>query len=273
MKTWIITGASAGGIGEGIARAVLSNGDNAVITARSMEKLEAIAAEYPQTCLAVTLDMADRAQMKNVVAQAIEKFGSIDVLVNNAGHGYRSSVEEGEEVAIRELYETNLFGPIWLIKEVLPYLRAQGSGVIMNTTSIAAERSAIGSGYYASSKAALDLLTDGLCKELAPLGIRVMVIEPGSFRTHFYDEALKSAPLTIDAYKDSTWKNANAVNKRLQPGDPMKAGALVYQMAYAEEAPFRLLLGADAVNAVVTTAKGRIDEAEKFADLSSGTAY
>ena len=202
MKTWIITGASAGGIGEGIARAVLSNGDNAVITARSMEKLEAIAAEYPQTCLAVTLDMADRAQMKNVVAQAIEKFGSIDVLVNNAGHGYRSSVEEGEETAIRELYETNLFGPIWLIKEVLPYLRAQGSGVIMNTTSIAAERSAIGSGYYASSKA-----------------------------------------------------------------------ALVYQMAYAEEAPFRLLLGADAVNAVVTTAKGRIDEAEKFADLSSGTAY
>ena len=100
-----------------------------------------------------------------------------------------------------------------------------------------------------------------------------MVIEPGSFRTHFYDEALKSAPLTIDAYKDSTWKNANAVNKRLQPGDPMKAGALVYQMAYAEEAPFRLLLGADAVNAVVTTAKGRIDEAEKFADLSSGTVY
>ena len=160
-----------------------------------------------------------------------------------------------------------------MIKEVLPYLRAQGSGVIMNTTSIAAERSAIGSGYYASSKAALDLLTDGLCKELKPLGIRVMVIEPGSFRTHFYDEALKSAPLTIDAYKDSTWKNANAQNKRQQPGDPMKAGELIYSMGYAEDAPFRLLLGADAVNAVVTTAKGRIEEAEKYADLSSGTAY
>ena len=273
MKTWIITGASTGGIGEGIARAVLSHGDNAVITARSLEKLKPIADDYPDTCLPVTLDMSDREQMKVVTAQAVKTFGRIDVLVNNAGHGYRSSVEEGEDAAIRELFETNLFGPIQMIKEVLPHMRAQGSGVIMNTTSIAAERSAVGSGYYASSKAALDLLTDGLCKELKPLGIRVMVIEPGAFRTHFYDAALKSAPLTIDAYKDSTWKNANAVNQRMQPGDPMKAGELIYRMAFAEEAPFRLLLGADAVNAVVSTAEGRIEEAKKFADFSASTGF
>ena len=273
MKTWLITGASAGGIGEGIARAVLSHGDNAVITARSLEKLEAIAKDYPESCLPAVLEMSDREQMKAVVSQALEKFGQIDVLVNNAGHGYRSSVEEGEEAAIRELFETNLFGPVNMVREVLPHMRALGSGVIMNTTSIAAERSAIGSGYYASSKAALDLLTDGLCKELKPLGIRVMVIEPGSFRTHFYDEALKSAPLTIDAYKNSTWKNANAENKRQQPGDPMKAGELIYRMAFAEEAPFRLLLGADAVNAVITTAEGRIEEAKKFAELSASTEF
>ena len=162
-KTWIITGASAGGIGEGIARAVLANGDNAVITARSMAKLETIAKDYPETCLPVTLDMSDRGQMKEVVAKTVEKFGTVDVLINNAGHGYRSSVEEGEDEAIRELFETNLFGPINMIKEVLPIMREKGEGVIMNTTSIAAERSAVGSGYYASSKAALDLLTDGLC--------------------------------------------------------------------------------------------------------------
>ena len=113
----------------------------------------------------------------------------------------------------------------------------------------------------------------GLCKELKPLGIRVMVIEPGSFRTHFYDEALKSAPLKVDAYKDSTWKNANAVNKRQQPGNPAKAGELIYKMAYAEEAPFRLLLGADAVKAVVTTAEGRIEEANKFASFSESTSF
>ncbi len=272
-KTWIITGASAGGIGEGIARAVLSHGDNAVITARSLSKLEGIAKDYPETCLPITLDMSDRAQMKEVVRQTVEKFGTVDVLINNAGHGYRSSVEEGEDEAIQELFQTNLFGPVNMIKEVLPILREKGEGVIMNTTSIAAERSAVGSGYYASSKAALDLLTDGLCKELKPLGIRVMVIEPGSFRTHFYDEALKSAPLTVSAYKDSTWKNANAENKRQQPGDPMKAGELVYRMAYAEEAPFRLLLGSDAVKAVVTTAEGRLEEAKKFAADSQSTDF
>ena len=272
-KTWIITGASAGGIGEGIARAVLAHGDNAVITARSLAKLEGIAADYPDTCLPVTLDMADQEQMKNIVEKTVEKFGTVDVLVNNAGHGYRSSVEEGEDEAVRELFETNYFGPVNMIKTVLPIMRANGSGVIMNTTSIAAERSAIGSGYYASSKAALDLLSDGLRKELAPLGIRVMVIEPGSFRTHFYDEALKSAPLTVDAYKDSTWKNANAENKRQQPGDPLKAGELIYRMAFAEEAPFRLLLGSDAVKAVTTTAQAKIEEAEKFAGQSQSTDF
>lgn len=272
-KTWIITGASAGGIGEGIALAVLKKGDNAVVTARSLEKLKTLAEAYPETCLPFVLDIGNKEMIKELVKAAVERFGTVDVLVNNAGHGYRASVEEGEEEAIRELYETNLFGPVNLIREVLPILREKGSGAILNTTSIAAERSAIGSGYYASSKAALDLLTDGLSKELKPLGIRVMVIEPGSFRTHFYDEALKSAPLTIDAYKDSTWKNANAVNKRQQPGDPMKAGEVVVKMVEAEDAPFRLLLGSDAVNAVVSTAEGRIEEAKKYADISASTNY
>ena len=272
-KTWIITGASVGGIGEGIARAVLSHGDNAVITARSLSKLEPIAKDYPDTCLPLTVDMADKEQIRDAVTKAVERYGTVDVLVNNAGHGYRSSVEEGEEDAVQELFRTNVFGPVDMIKAVLPVLRAKGEGVIMNTTSIAAERSAVGSGYYAASKAALDLLTDGLNKELKPLGIRVMVIEPGSFRTHFYDEALKSAPLTVDAYKDSTWKNANAVNKRQQPGDPMKAGELVYRMAYAEEAPFRLLLGSDAVKAVLTTAEARIEETNRYAEDSRSTDF
>ena len=272
-KTWIITGTSAGGIGEGIARAVLAKGDNAVITARSLDKLQTIAEECPDSCLPFVLDITNQEAIQALVKATVEKFGTVDVLVNNAGHGYRSSVEEGEEEAIRELYETNLFGPIHLIKEVLPILRAKGSGAILNTTSIAAERSAVGSGYYASSKAALDLLTDGLCKELKHLGIKVMVIEPGSFRTHFYDEALKSAPLTVDAYKDSTWKNANAVNKRQQPGDPMKAGGVIVKMVEAEDAPFRLLLGSDAVKAVISTAEARIEEARAFSRLSEGTDF
>ena len=272
-KTWLIIGASVGSIGEGIARAVLGHGDNAVITARSAERLGPIAKDYPETCLPMELEMSDRVRMKEIVDLAVDRFGTIDVLINNAGHGYRSSVEEGEEEAVRELFETNLFGPVSMIRTVLPIMREKGTGVIMNTTSIAAERSAVGSGYYASSKAALDLLSDGLCKELKPLGIRVMVIKPGSFRTHFYDGALKSAPLTIDAYKDSTWKNANAENLRQQPGDPMKAGELIYSMAFSETAPFRLLLGSDAVKAVISTAEARIEEARAFSRLSEGTDF
>ena len=272
-RTWIITGASAGGIGEGIARAVLAHGDNAVITARSLAKLEGIAADHPENCLPVALDMGDRNRIPEVVSKAVERFGTVDVLINNAGHGYRASVEEGEEEAVQELFRTNFFGPVDMIKAVLPIMREKGRGVIMNTTSIAAERSAVGSAYYASSKAALDLLTDGLCKELRPMGIRVMVIEPGSFRTHFYDEALKSAPLTVEAYKESTWKSANAENKRQQPGDPMKAGELIYRMSEAEDAPFRLLLGSDAVKAVVSTAEGRIEEAKRFARISQSTDF
>ena len=272
-KVWLITGGSVGGIGEGIARAALAHGDRAVITARSMSKLEPIARDYPETCLPLTLDINDTARISKVVTETVKRFGTIDVLVNNAGHGYRSSVEEGQEQDIEELFGTNFFGPIRMIKAVLPILRAQGSGVIMNTTSIAAERSAMGSGYYAASKGALDLLTDGLCKELKPLGIRVMVIEPGSFRTHFYDEALKAADLTIDAYKDSTWKNAHVENKRQQPGDPMKAGELVWRMAFAEEAPFRLLLGSDAVKVVKAQAEERIREADAFAEDSRSTDF
>ena len=274
-RTWIITGASAGGIGEGIARAVLSHGDNAVITARSLSKLESIAKDYPDTCLPLTLDMSDREAMKALVEKTIEKFGTIDVLINNAGHGYRSSVEEGEDEAIRELFETNLFGPINMIKEVLPVLREKGEGVIMNTTSIAAERSAVGSGYYASSKAALDLLTDGLCKELAPLGIRVMVIEPGSFRTHFYDSSLKGADLTIGDYKDTAWTRSpqNAVNKANQPGDPDKAGDVLIDVLESENPPLRLLLGSDAIKAVRSTLEARIEELHAWEAYSVRTDF
>lgn len=163
MKTWLITGCSSG-IGAGIAKAVLKSGDQAVVTARNKEKVQDIVNQYPKRALAVSLDVTDNESIQNAVKEANEKFGTIDVLVNNAGYGYRSAVEEGEVEAVQTLFQTNLFGPIELIKAVLPAMRAQKSGAILNVTSIAAARSAIGSGYYASSKAALELLTNGLAK-------------------------------------------------------------------------------------------------------------
>ena len=173
MKTWLITGCSSG-IGKGIAKAVLESGDQAIVTARNKDKVMDIVEAYPEAALAVSLDVCSQDSIKNAVKEAYDKFGTIDVLVNNAGYGYRSAVEEGEIEAVQTLYQTNLFGPIELIKAVLPKMREQKSGYILNVTSIAAARSAVGSGYYASSKAALELLTNGLMKELAPLGIKAM---------------------------------------------------------------------------------------------------
>ena len=190
MTTWLITGCSSG-IGRGIAKAVLKNGDNAVVTARDISTVADIIADYPDTAISVALDITDKESITNAVKAAADKFDGVDILVNNAGYGYRSSVEEGEEDSVNLLFDTNFFGPVTLIKQVLPYMRTQKNGAILNVSSIAATRSGVGSGYYAASKAALELMTDGLMKEVAPLGIKVMTVEPGAFRTKFYDTSLK----------------------------------------------------------------------------------
>ena len=169
MKTWLITGCSSG-IGAGIAQAVLEKGDNAIITARNTESLSELVAKFPETALAQKLDICLKEDIVNTVKNGVEKFGTIDVLINNAGYGYRSSVEEGDPKDVTLLFDTNFFGPIELIKEVLPVMRAQKSGSIVNVSSIAAARSAIGSGYYAASKAALELMTNGPGKRIGATG-------------------------------------------------------------------------------------------------------
>lgn len=275
MKTWLITGCSSG-IGAGIAKAVLANGDQAVVTARNKDKVKDIVDAYPETALAVSLDVTDNESIKNAVKEANARFGTIDVLVNNAGYGYRSAVEEGEDEEIQKLFQTNLFGPINVIKAVLPGMRAQKSGAILNVTSIAAARSAVGSGYYASSKAALELLTDGLRKECEPLGIKVMVVQPGAFRTRFYDESsLKGTKAAIGDYEATVGKSrpGNFENKHQQAGDPNKAGEIIVKVVNSDEYPQILTLGKAAVTAVKTTLEAKIAELDKYADLSAQADY
>ena len=185
MKTWFITGCSEGGIGAGIAEAVLKSGYRAVVTARNIEKVSNIVKNYPDTALVLQLDVTNKESIKDAINTAVDKFGTIDVLVNNAGYAYRSSIEEAEEEGLNLMYQTNLFGPICLIQEVLPMMRKKKSGAIINISSIAAVRTGAASGFYASSKAALELMSEGLAAEVKPLGIKVMIVEPGSFRTHF----------------------------------------------------------------------------------------
>ena len=222
MNTWLITGCSEGGIGAGIAKNALEKGYNVVVTARNTEKVKSIVEAYPETALAAALDVTDKDSIKACVKAAEERFGQIDVLVNNAGYAYRSSIEEAEDSGVRQMFETNFFGAVEMIKAVLPGMRERKSGAIINISSIGAARTGAASGYYAATKAALELMSEGLYAEMKPLGIKVMIVEPGAFRTHFYDSSLKGSKNTLSDYKDTAWLRSveQNVNKAQQPGDP-----------------------------------------------------
>lgn len=275
MKTWLITGCSSG-IGRGLAKAVLKSGDQVVVTARNTDSVMDLVNAYQDTAMAVSLDVCNRESIQNAVKEAQARFGTIDVLVNNAGYGYRSAVEEGEIEAVETLFNTNLFGPIELIKAILPGMRAKKAGFILNVTSIAAARSAVGSGYYASSKAALELLTNGLMKELAPLGIKAMVIQPGAFRTRFYDStSLQGTKDKIGDYETTVGKSrpGNFEVKHNQPGDPDRAGEVIVQVVNGDKHPEILTLGASGVDAVKATLQAKIKELDEWREVSALCDY
>ena len=243
-RTWLITGCSTG-IGRGIAEAVLQKGENAVVTARDKSRVKDFEERYPGKALAVTLDMERPETIAQAVEQAQERFDSIDVLINNAGHGYRAALEEGEPAAVTELFQTNFFGPVELIKCVLPAMREQKYGVIVNVSSIGAVTPGLGSGYYGASKAALEAVTDSLRREVAPLGIKAFIVEPGSFRTAFYDDALRGSQVKIGDYDQTSGKTRkeNLVNTRQQPGDPRKGGAFIAEAVDMDNPPLRVAVG------------------------------
>ena len=274
-KTWIITGCSAGGIGEGIARAVLEHGDNAVVTARTTDKVEGIVADFPNTALAVALDVSDQASIDAAYEAAIERFGQVDVLVNNAGYCYRSSVEEADPAGVQAMFDANFFGAVAMIKKVLPGMRERKDGAIVNVSSIGAVRTGAASGYYAATKAAMELMTEGLAAEVKPLGIKAMIVEPGAFRTHFYDTSLKGSDNTVGDYAETAHKRSVAqnVNLRKQPGDPLKAGYPIIKALESDETPLRLYLGSDAVAAVTGALNARLAELEKWAEVSKTTDF
>lgn len=274
MKTWLITGCSSG-IGRGIAKAALEKGEQVVVTARNPDSVKALTDAYPDTALAVALDVTKADSIAEALQQARARFGAIDVLVNNAGHGYRSALEEGEPDNVAELFQTNVFGPVELMKAVLPDMRAQKSGTIINISSIAAVRSGVGSGYYAASKAALELLSDALWQEVTSLGIRVMVVEPGAFRTNFYDGSLKGTQVKIGDYAETAGKTRkeNIVNHNDQPGDPERAGKVIVDVLEQENLPMRLLLGNDAVNFVRKELEHRLNELNAWEQVSVGSDF
>jgi NAD(P)-dependent dehydrogenase (short-subunit alcohol dehydrogenase family) len=249
MSTWLITGCSTG-LGRALAEAVLDRGEYAVVTARDAAGVRDLADAHPDTALALALDVTDHRQVAEVVEQAQQRFGAVDVLVNNAGYGYRAAVEEGDEADVERLFATNFFGAVAATKAVLPGMRARRSGAIVNISSIGARITPAGSGYYSATKAALEGLTGSLRKEVEPLGITAMVVEPGAFRTDFSGRSLQQSAEAISDYADTAGRRRKEHDTAhgTQPGDPAKAARAIIRAVEVAEPPALLVLGQDAVD-------------------------
>jgi NAD(P)-dependent dehydrogenase (short-subunit alcohol dehydrogenase family) len=251
MKIWFITGASRG-FGAGVVERALAKGDAVVATARNPQAIIDRFGSHPNL-LAVALDVTNEDQAVAAAKAAIDRFGRIDVLLNNAGFGLMGAIEEASAAEIEAIYRTNVFGLLTVTRAVLPHMRAVRSGRILNISSIGGYRGGAGFGIYSSTKFAVEGLSEALRDELAPLGIHVTVIEPGYFRTDFLDaSSLAVSPTRISDY-DLTAGKVRTVAGGLshnQPGDPRKLADVLVTFADAPNPPVRLPLGSDTVAAI-----------------------
>jgi len=247
---WLITGTSSG-FGRELAQAVLARGDRLVATARRPETLDDLVALAPDRAAAVALDVTRQDQIDAAVAAARDRFGRVDVLVNNAGHGSVGAIEEIEPGHLRELMDTMYFGPIALTQAVLPGMREQGSGAIVQISSMGGLVSSPGFGAYCSAKWALEAASEALHGEVGPLGIRVLIVEPGAFRTAFGGGRLHESP-ELAAYAETVGPTREYITSvdGAQPGDPRKAAEAILATLDQPDPPLRLGLGNDAVDAI-----------------------
>ena len=274
MRTWFITGASRG-FGKLIAEQALRAGDAVIATARKPQDITGRLGDHPNL-LAVRLDVTSEEEAHQAVAEGIKRFGQIDVVVNNAGFGVLGAVEETSAKETERLFATNVFGVLNVTRAVLPHLRRQRSGHIINISSVGGYQSFIGWGVYCSTKFAVEGITEALHQELAPLGIRVTVVEPGFFRTDFLDEqSLIKTALELSDYDETVGKMrqfAEGAN-HAQPGDPLKFAEAMLTLVNAPNPPQRLAMGSDTV--AVVGEKNRLVEAElaEWKELSISTDF
>jgi NAD(P)-dependent dehydrogenase (short-subunit alcohol dehydrogenase family) len=272
MATWLITGCSTG-LGRALAEAVLDAGHNAIVTARDVSTVSDLAETYPATALSVALDVTDAAAVSAAVAAGEARFGAVDVLVNNAGYGYRAAIEEGDDDDVQRLFATNFFGAISMIKAVLPGMRARRSGAIVNISSIGARIMPAGSGYYAASKAALEGISGSMRQELEPLGITVLSIEPGAFRTDFAGRSLTQSAAAIGDYAETAGKRRKEHDTvhGTQPGDPVKFAAAIITAVEAPDTPALLVLGQDAFTVFGMVLDAQRESLNAWQELSEST--
>ncbi|MEU8927837.1 oxidoreductase [Kitasatospora sp. NPDC048545] len=252
MSVWFVTGASRG-LGAELAREALDRGHQVIATARDASAVLKAHPHKPDALLAVDADVTDPKQLTAAVDAGLAKFGRIDVVVNNAGYGLVGAIEETSDEAARALFDVNVFGVLNTLKATLPTLRAQRSGHVLNIGSVGGFATAPAGGLYAASKFALEGISEALHGELAPLGVRVTVVEPGGLRTDFLSEkSFRTEPTTIADYTAGAGpvREALAYYNGRQPGDPVKAAKAIVDVTEAAEPPLRLQLGTDAVDRV-----------------------
>ena len=272
MRTWFITGASRG-FGALIAEAALAKGDAVVATARNPQGvIDRLGAH--DNLLTVALDVTDEAQGHAAAKAAVERFGRIDVLVNNAGYGLLGAVEEATGAEIEALYRTNVFGLLAVTRAVLPHMRRQRSGRILNLSSVGGIRSGPGFGVYCSTKFAVEGLTEALATELSPLGVFATAVEPGYFRTDFLDATsvvYAANPIADYAQASAALREFYEARSHNQAGDPAKLGQALVALANAENPPVRWAAGTDAVGMIQGKIAGLTTELEAWRGLSQST--
>lgn len=271
---WLITGCSSG-FGHELAKLIIARGWRLVATARDTARLAELTQSAEDRVLAVKLDVGQADQVEAAMAAAKERFGRIDVLVNNAGYGYQSSIEEGQDAEIRAQFEANVFGLFAVTRAVLPIMRAQRSGHIINITSVAGLIGFPGSGYYAASKHAVEGFSDALIAEVKPLGISVTCVEPGPFRTDWAGRSLRQTPVRIDDYRDTAAKRLNSTKESsgTQAGDPVRAGEAMIALTQKPDAPRHLVLGSWGYDTVLADRQARLKQIEDVREISVGTDF
>jgi NAD(P)-dependent dehydrogenase (short-subunit alcohol dehydrogenase family) len=269
---WMITGCSTG-FGRELARLLLERGSRVVVTARDPSSIQDFAREHPGTALALQLDVTSKADVERAVAESERAFGAVDVLVNNAGYGYYAPVEEGDDVAVRAMFDTNFFGLVALTRAVLPSMRRRKRGFIVNISSLAGLIALPASGYYAASKFAVEGLSEALAKEVAPLGLRVLLVEPAPFRTRFVENSQDDPDSFGGDYADTVGSRRAAMRARggKQPGDPVRAAAAIIAAVESPSPPLRLLLGGQALAPVRAKLESMLQEINAWEATTLGS--
>lgn len=272
-RTWLVTGGSRG-FGRALCESILESGDDLLATARDPDQLASLADDRPGRLATARLDVTSEAEAKAAVAAAIQRFGRLDVLVNNAGYGDIGSIEDSSIESFRRQIETNLFGTIIMTKAVIPHMRERRSGHIVQFSSVGGRLGAAGRAPYSAAKWGVEGFSEVLAQEMALVGVRVTIIEPGGFRTDFAGAStmIDAGRPEYDAVVGKAARMQQAYDGR-QPGDPRKGAQAILQVVAADRPPLRLPLGSDAIAAMERSDRARLEELEQWRALSISTDY